>query len=355
MLESEAVLSDRAAGNFTFRLSHLGYSSRAAYNMTRVVIIGGSGHVGTYLVPLLVERGYHVINVSRGSAKPYRPHAAWKSVEQVTADRKAEDSAGTFANRIVSLKPDFVIDMIAFELDSVTHLVDALIGKVEHYIFCSSVWVYGHSTTIPSVESEPTYPIEDYGRKKKLIEEYLMGRAKLEGFPATSFRPGHIVGEGWIPVNPQGNLNLEVCSTIARGEELALPNLGLETLNHVHADDCARWVLCAIDNRTASIGECFNVVASQAISMRGYAEAMYRFFGQEPKLTFAPIKEWSKGLAEGDVSATESHVYHSPCASIEKSRTRLGYDPRYSSLEAIQESVRALIREGRVKGPDGEK
>lgn len=319
--------------------------------MSRVVIIGGSGHVGTYLVPLLVERGYHVINVSRGAAKPYRAHSAWRSVEQVTADRKAEDEAGTFGRRIVSLKPDIVIDMIAFEVESVSELVDALIGKVEHYIFCSSIWVYGHSTAVPATETDATDAIDEYGRKKAAIEGYLMRRARLDGFPGTSFRPGHIVGEGWIPINPQGHLDPEVYSTIARGDEIALPNLGLEMVNHVHADDCARWVLCAIDHRTASVGECFNTVAAQALTLRGYAEAMYRYFGQAPRLTFAPLEEWAKGMAEGDVGATRSHVTHSPCASIEKSRNRLGYQPRYSSLEAIQESVRALIAQGKVKVP----
>ncbi len=323
--------------------------------MSRVVIIGGSGHVGTYLVPLLVERGYHVINVSRGTAQPYRSHSAWKSVEHVKADRKAEEAEGSFGSRILTLKPDIVIDMIGFELDSVTHLVDALIGKIEHYIFCSTIWVYGHSTAVPATETDPTEAIDDYGQKKAAIETYLMRRAKLEGFPATSFRPGHIVGEGWLPVNPQGNLNPEVFSTIARGGELALPNLGLEMLNHVHADDCARWVMCAIDHRTASIGECFNTVAAQALTMRGCAEAMYRYFGQQPRLTFAPLERWAQEVAEGDVKTTRNHVTHSPCASIEKSRKRLGYEPRYSSLEAIQESVRALIMAGKVTVPDERK
>jgi len=40
--------------------------------MQRIVIIGGSGHVGSYLIPALVEGGYEVVNVSRGVAKPYR-------------------------------------------------------------------------------------------------------------------------------------------------------------------------------------------------------------------------------------------------------------------------------------------
>jgi nucleoside-diphosphate-sugar epimerase len=36
--------------------------------MARIVVIGGSGHVGTYLLPALVERGHEVPKVSRGTA-----------------------------------------------------------------------------------------------------------------------------------------------------------------------------------------------------------------------------------------------------------------------------------------------
>ena len=39
----------------------------------RVVVIGGSGHIGTYLVPMLVERGHEVINVTRGERAPCHP------------------------------------------------------------------------------------------------------------------------------------------------------------------------------------------------------------------------------------------------------------------------------------------
>ena len=48
--------------------------------MSRAVIIGGSGHIGTYLVPRLVEAGFEVVNVSRGQREAYTPHAAWKDV-----------------------------------------------------------------------------------------------------------------------------------------------------------------------------------------------------------------------------------------------------------------------------------
>ena len=40
--------------------------------MTRVIVIGATGHVGTYLVPALVEAGHDVVAISRGVAEPYR-------------------------------------------------------------------------------------------------------------------------------------------------------------------------------------------------------------------------------------------------------------------------------------------
>jgi nucleoside-diphosphate-sugar epimerase len=318
--------------------------------MTRIVVIGGSGHVGTYLLPLLVERGYTVINVSRGSAKPYRPHSAWSRIQQVNLDRKAAESDGSFPSTILSLHPDIVIDMIAFDIRSVQPLVEALQGNIEHYIFCSTIWVYGTLTTVPATEEMPRNAIDDYGIKKAKIEEYLMSKARRDGFPATSFRPGHIVGEGWIPVNPQGNFDPEIYTTIANGGEVCLPNLGLEMVHHVHADDCARWVLCAIDHRAATIGECFNTVSANSLTLRGYAEAMYGYFGKEPRLKYEPLDQWESGVKEEHRGATRSHISHSPCASIEKSRKRIGYTPRYTSLEAIQESVRALMAEGKVVG-----
>ncbi|MCP4302238.1 MAG: NAD(P)-dependent oxidoreductase, partial [Gammaproteobacteria bacterium] len=42
----------------------------------RVVIIGGTGHVGTFLVPRLVNAGHDVICVSRQQRKAYQSHAA---------------------------------------------------------------------------------------------------------------------------------------------------------------------------------------------------------------------------------------------------------------------------------------
>lgn len=61
---------------------------------SKVVVIGGTGHVGSYLVPRLVQAGYSVTVVSRGDRKPYFPHAAWDSVTRLSLDRNILEQNG---------------------------------------------------------------------------------------------------------------------------------------------------------------------------------------------------------------------------------------------------------------------
>ena len=63
--------------------------------MSRVVVIGATGHIGTYLVPRLVRAGHEVTAISRGTREPYHLSPQWRAVRRVTADRDAEDAAGT--------------------------------------------------------------------------------------------------------------------------------------------------------------------------------------------------------------------------------------------------------------------
>ena len=310
----------------------------------RVVIIGGAGHVGTYLVPRLVGAGHDVINVTRGQRGPYQPHAAWKSVQQVIADRVAEDRAGVFGQRVRDLSPDVVIDMICFTEASARQLVEALKGEVQHFLHCGTIWVHGPTIFAPLTEEQPRRPFGEYGIQKAAIEAYLLDEARRHHFPATVLHPGHIVGPGWLPINPAGHLNPQVFVTLARGEELALPNFGMETLHHVHADDVAQGFMRAIANRSAAIGESFHVVSPAALTLRGYAEAVAAWFGRSAQLRFLPWEDWKKIVSTEEAEATWDHITHSPCCSIAKAERLLDYRPRYSSLQAIYEALDWMIQ-----------
>jgi nucleoside-diphosphate-sugar epimerase len=313
----------------------------------RVVIIGGTGHIGSYLTPQLVEAGHTVVCISRGQKTPYRQHAAWKVIEYVGMDREAEEAAGNFGERIAALDAHTVIDLTCYKPESARQLVDALRGRVEHLLHCGTIWVHGHSVEVPTTEEVPRSAFGAYGIRKQAIEKYLLEESR-HGLPVTILHPGHLVGRGWNPINPQGNFNPEVFSDLAQGREVKLPNIGMETMHHVHADDVAQAFMCAMERRSAALGESFHVVSPAALTLRGFAEKMAAWFGHSPRLEFLPWEEWKETVIERDAKVTWDHIAHSPNCSIAKARSLLGYTPRYTSLEAVQEAVAAMQQSGAV-------
>ena len=143
----------------------------------RVAIIGGTGHIGGFLTPRLVEAGHSVICISRGLKEPYRQHAAWQLIERVEMDRAVEEEAGRFGERIASLDADVVIDLTCYRLQSAEQLVEALRGNTGHLLHCGTIWVHGPSVEVPTTEAEPRTAFGDYGERKAAIEAYLLREA----------------------------------------------------------------------------------------------------------------------------------------------------------------------------------
>ena len=315
--------------------------------MRRVVVIGATGHIGSYLVPRLVRAGYDVVAVSRGEREPYHEAVEWESVERVSADRVAEEDAGTFGNRIADLRPDAVVDLICFTPASAQHLVDALRPTRPLLLHCGTIWVHGRTARVPVTEDEPRTAFGEYGTDKAAIEALLHREARAGGVPSVVLHPGHICGPGWPVITPAGNLDADVWRRLAVGEALPLPALGLGVLNHVHADDVAQAFEQAL-TRPEAIGASFHVTAEQAMTCRGLAEGVAKWFRRDAVLDLVEWNEFERQVGPDHAAATRDHIDRSITASIERSRSILGYAPRYSSLDALQESLRWLVEHGQV-------
>ena len=314
----------------------------------RVTVIGGTGHIGSYLVPRLVHDGHDVVSISRGKRDPYHPDGAWASVEAVAVDRERAERRGEFGGIVRDTDPDVVIDLLCYGRDSAESIVEELWDEVEQFHHCGSLWVHGPAETVPTTEDRPRSrrPLGSYGRGKVAVEEYLINEAHPQGFPATVFHPGHITGPTWQPISPLGNGDSRAFDILARGETLELPNFGQETLHHVHADDVAQAFVRAMHSFSTARGEAFNIAAPEPLTTRGYAAMIARWFGHEPSIE---TQEWSTWVEETfldqrGIDTTNTHLRYSPHASIEKARSRLGFRPRYTASQAIREAVDGMIR-----------
>src|SRR6478752_1161703 len=304
--------------------------------MSRVVVIGATGHVGSYLVPRLVRAGHEVTAISRGTREPYQSAPEWDAVTRLPADRDALDAAGTFGAFIAGMAPDVVIDMVCFTADSARQLVDALRPTRPLLIHCGTIWVHGPAQVVPVTEDEPRTAYGEYGTGKAAIEAHLHREAISGGVPSVVIHPGHIVGPHWPAITPAGNLDASVWHALATGAPLPLPQLGLGVLHHVHADDVAQAFERALA-RPAAIGASFHVVAAQAMTLRGLAAGVAGWFGREPVLDLVDWPEFERRAGADNAAATRAHVERSIAASIDRARAVLGYAPRFTSLDALRE------------------
>ncbi len=315
--------------------------------MSRVVVIGATGHIGSYLVPRLARGGHEVIAVSRGSRGPYHPDEAWRRVTTVTADRDAEDAAGTFAARIAALRPDAVADLICFTAGSARQLTDALRPAGTLLVHCGTIWVHGPALRVPVTEDEPRTGYGEYGAAKAEIEALLHRESRAGGVPSVVLHPGHISGPGWPVITPAGNPDPAAWTALATGQPLALPDHGLGVLHHVHADDVAeafeRALACP-----AAAGASFHVTAAQAMTQRGLAAGAAAWFGREPVLEFVSWAEFERRSGAGPAGVTREHTARSITASIARAREVLGYAPRFTALDALREAVAWLAAHGQA-------
>lgn len=309
----------------------------------RVVVIGGTGHVGSYLVPRLVRAGHDIVVISRGVRQPYLDNLVWGEVERLAVDRVAAERDGTFGSFVAGLRPDVVVDLLCFTPAQARHLVDALEGQ--HVIHTGSAWSYGVSTLVPTGEDAPKSPYGQYGVDKLAIEQYLMGQNRVR---ATVVHPGHISGPGWMPIGPAGNLDPAVIDGLRTDGSCLLPDRGGETIHHVHADDVASLQQACLEQPDAAGGQSFNSVCTQALTLRGYAELVAWHFGHEPKLEFVPWAEFASRVEPEHADQTIEHIGRAPLFSMDKARVLLEFVPKHTVTGTVLEAIDAWVAANRM-------
>ncbi|MQS52687.1 NAD-dependent epimerase/dehydratase family protein [Companilactobacillus mishanensis] len=311
----------------------------------KIVVIGGYGHIGSYLVPKLIKLGNEVIVISRSEHSPYINDWAWSKSKFVSMDRSNDTE---FDVKVAEMNPDIVIDLINFKFDETKSIVTALKDtNISHYLFCSSIWAHGRAEILPSSPNSTKAPLDEYGKNKYLSEQYLKEEYRVNGFPSTVIMPGQISGPGWDIINPQGNMNNQIFQDIADGKPIDLPNFGMETLHHVHASDVAQVFVDAITHRNQALGESFHAVEKNSITLYGYAQLMYKFFGKNPQINFLPWPEWVESVNNKEYSDhTYFHIARSGNYDIENGHKLIDYIPQYSIEETIELSIQGAIDRG---------
>ena len=165
----------------------------------KVLLVGGSGFIGSRLIGVLLERGHEVTNVD---LRPSAEHPAVTTLGDVR-DLAAMTSASAGVDVVINLAAEHRDDVRPLSLYEEVNvggartLVQAVqAGGVRRIVFTSSVAVYGLGVPHPS-ETSPTAPFNEYGRTKLLAEGVYRGWAEAD--PARGLaivRSSVVFGEG---------------------------------------------------------------------------------------------------------------------------------------------------------------
>lgn len=299
----------------------------------KVLVIGASGHVGSYLVNALVKDNHEVYAVMRGNRKPYEyDKNIWSKVKVYKMDRETLYTSDIFDE----IMPDAVCDMIAYDVEG----VQKILSKIKNdafYLQIGSIWTYLNKEYVPIDENHPKNATTSYGINKGKIEDYLLDLCRQKKVRATVLHVGHVSGREWQPINPQGNLDITVFDKLKNGEEVLLPFWGLNTMQHVHSADITKAMMACLYNQDKANGEAFIVCAEKAITLRALCQGVAKYYGKEANLKYVDWEEFKNAVGETNAAITEEHISRSPCCSVEKIYKVLGVKPDYTIMDIFHE------------------
>lgn len=247
----------------------------------RVLILGGTGLISVGIIKHLLARGADITMFNRGK----RDVSVDPKVKQLTGDRNDFD---VFERRFASERFDVVIDMICYRPQHASSSIRAFRGRCEHFIFCSTVSVYGVKVP-PSVlidESFPLEPITAYGRDKRDCEEMFLKADKQGDFNVTIIRPSNTYGEG-APLIDQLEIDPPSWDRIKNGKPVICAGDGLGLWNSTHRNDVGKLFAYGAMNKK-TFGQTYNACIDRVFTWRDYYREAAKSLGNPARLYFLP-------------------------------------------------------------------
>ena len=193
----------------------------------KILVTGGAGFMGSWLVDELISRGHEVISVDNllgGSMRNVNPKCTFlkmdvrnsKKVESVCEGVKVIFHLAAYAAEGQSLFSPIQINDI--NINPMNNLLVATVNKdVEKFVFTSSMAVYGDQEP-PFREDMPRKPEDPYGCAKAYCERMLEIFSKTYGFKYTIIRPHNVYGPRQNMADPYRNVLMIWINRIMRGK-----------------------------------------------------------------------------------------------------------------------------------------
>jgi UDP-glucose 4-epimerase len=266
--------------------------------MSKILVTGGAGFIGSNLVDALIEKNHEVVVVDNlvtgkkeylnSQAKFYELDISSSDIKKVFEEEKFEFIFHVAAQIDVRLSvKDPAYDAQVNVFGGLNILQNCLAAKVKKIIFTSTGGaVYGDLDEIPTTEKSLPQPISPYGIHKLTFEKYLNYFYQVYGQKFITLRPANIYGPRQFKGGEAGVVSIFIDNAV-NDIQSTINGDGLQTRDFLYVDDLVNAFIKAME--IDFIGE-INIGTRIETNLLQVIEAIENAQDQKLKKKFGPAK-----------------------------------------------------------------
>jgi UDP-glucose 4-epimerase len=310
--------------------------------VSRALVTGGAGFIGSHLVRRLVRQGFDVVVVDNLSWGRREHTAGLPGVTLIEGDvldieRLLTDTHGiTHVFHLAALisafesleKPDLYLRANVQGLLRVIELCRRLDGP--RLVFTSTSGIYGNAQEFMKRESDLPSPATVYASTKLVGEQLLTMYRGRVGYEEVALRFFNVYGPGQSPKHPYANVTCRFSRAAALGEGVELFGDGKQSRDFVFVDDVVeammRVALGPVRQRL------YNVGTGSEASIAGLLEAVQRLAGT--RIDVAQREPWPNDIRR-------------ICADISQIRRDFEFEPRVALEDGLRQTIEFFRKVGK--------
>ncbi len=297
--------------------------------MTRVLVTGAAGFMGSHLFEYLKNQEYEVVGVDNYSIGKFEHPDIYKvdlrhkhEVDKLVATFKPEIVYHLAAWAHEGLSQFCPIKITENNYNAHINLITACIkNKVKRYVVASSMSVYGDQTP-PFNEEMPKKPCDIYAISKAAIEDSTQVLCKVHGMEYVIVRPHNVYGPRQVLHDPYRNVVAIFINRLLANKNFYIYGDGEQKRSFSYIDDVTPYIAkCGWENIN---GEIINIGPLEEFTINQLSEETLSHFPDAPKPEY--------------VEDRPAEVKHAWCTN-DKAQKLLGYTTSTSFKDGIKQMV----------------
>ncbi len=300
--------------------------------MTKSVVTGGAGFIGSNLAEFLVSLGHTVVVVDNFTTGKERNLSGWAEsagdrfqlcrFDINETNRLQNAFAGAqyvFHQAAIPSVPRSIADPQATNLANISGTLSVLVAardaKVKRVVVASSSSIYGDDPTLPKTEQRIGRPLSPYALSKVVSEEYCRLFHQLYGLETVCLRYFNVFGPRQDPKSEYAAVIPRFTTRLLSGLSPIIFGDGEQTRDFTFVSNVvdANW-LAASHPRAA--GETFNIGCGQSTSLNQLVREMGAILDTNCRPSYQPARQGDVKHSRADIAKVAGLLGYHPAVSL---------------------------------------